>query len=83
MMQKKFNFFLLQESGAFGNNVKKEPQKSRPKLKRHLYFIFTDNICSGCNSMQVIVFCKLMKIVKCINFVKRLKFPHFKGSIIP
>ena len=26
------NFFLLQEAGAFWNNIK-EPQKTRPKLK--------------------------------------------------
>ena len=28
-----FKIFLQQEAGAFGNNVGKEPQKLRPKVK--------------------------------------------------
>ena len=76
MQQNYFQSFLPQEAGAFGNNIEKERQKPRLKLKK--YYIFTENICSACNPMQVVVFCK-----KCINFVKqRLKFSHFEGSII-
>ena len=33
MQKKLFQFFLLQEAGAFGNNIEKEPQKPRPNLK--------------------------------------------------
>ena len=34
MQQKLFQFFLQKEAGAFGNNIGKEPQKPRPKLKK-------------------------------------------------
>ena len=53
-----FNFFLLQEAAAFGNNIEKEPQKPLPKLKKYVFYIFTDNICSSFNPMQVKFFCK-------------------------
>ena len=67
--------FLPQEARAFMNNI----EKPRPKLKKYMCCIFTDNICSVCTPMQVIFFCE-----KCINSVEqRLKFSHFKGSIIP
>ena len=49
MQQKLFNFFLIKQSGGFGNNTEKELQKPRPKLKKYVYYIFTDNICSVCN----------------------------------
>ena len=62
--------FLQQETRAFGNNIGKEPQKPRPN-------IFTENICSACNPVQVAVF------LQTCNFVeKRLKSSHFKDSII-
>ena len=35
-----FKIFLLQEAGAFGNNIENEPQESRPKLKKYVYYIF-------------------------------------------
>ena len=60
-----FKKFLPQEAGAFGNNVEKEPQKPCPKLKRHVYYIFTENICSACNPMQVVIF-----LQKCILILK-------------
>ena len=53
-----FKSFLLKEGGAFGNNIEKELQKPHPKLKRYVNYIFIDNICSGCNLMQVVVLCK-------------------------
>ena len=31
-----FNFFLPQNTGAFENNIEKEPQKLRPKLKKYI-----------------------------------------------
>ena len=45
MQQKLVQNFLQQEVGAFGNNIEKEPQKPRPKLKNmyntYLLRIFT------------------------------------------
>ena len=62
----KLTFFLQQETGAFGNNIGKESQKPRPRLKN--MYIITVSVCSACNPMQVVVFCK---------------FSHFEVSIIP
>ena len=74
-----FSFFLPQEAGAFGNNIEKEPQKRRPKLKKYVYYTFTKNISSACSPMRSSSF-----LQTCINFVEqRLKFSHFEGSIIP
>ena len=63
MQQKLFRIFLPQEAGAFGNNTKKEPQKPHTKLKKYVYYIFTENICSACNLMQVVFFCKNILIL--------------------
>ena len=80
MQQKLFQHFLPQEAGAFGNSIEKKPQKPHPKLKKYVYYIFTENISSSCNPMQVVVF-----LQKCINFEEqqRLKFSNFEGSILP
>ena len=51
MQQKIFQNFSPQEAEAFGNNMEKEPQKLRPTLKKHVYYVFTDNICSASNSV--------------------------------
>ena len=53
-----FKIFLPQEAGAFRNNLEKELQKPRPKLKKYVCFIFTENICSAGNPIQVVVFGK-------------------------
>ena len=53
-----FKIFLLQETEAFGSNIEKEPQKSHPKLKRFMCYISTENVCSACDSMQVVIYCK-------------------------
>ena len=58
MQQKLVLNLLQQEAGAFGNNIGKKPQKPRPKLKNKCTYIFTENICSACNSMQIVGFCK-------------------------
>ena len=47
------NFLPQDEVGAFGNNKEKEPQKLREKLKKYVYYIFTKNICFGCNPKSV------------------------------
>ena len=56
MLQKLVQFFLPEEAGAFGNNIEQEPQKPRPKFKKYVYYIFSENICSACNPMQMVVF---------------------------
>ena len=59
-----FTIFLPQEaSRAFGNNTEKEPQKPRPKLKKYVHYIFTEDNCSTCNLMQVVVFGKNVSIL--------------------
>ena len=32
--------------------------KATPKIEKYVYYIFTEDICSACNPMQVVVFCK-------------------------
>ena len=74
-----FNFFLPQEAWAFGNNIEKNPQKPRPKVKTIIYHIFTGHICSVCNPVQVIVFCKNVSILQKndSNFVTLKKVAWF------
>ena len=54
---------LLQEAGAFGNNIEKESQKLHPKLKKYVYYLFTENICSSCDPVQIVGFCKKLSIL--------------------
>ena len=42
-----FKTFSAKDTGGLGNNIEKEPQKPRPKLKKYVYYIFTENICSA------------------------------------
>ena len=53
MQQKLVQLILPQEHGALGNNIEKVPQKPHPKLKKYVYYIFTENICSNCNPVQL------------------------------
>ena len=53
----------FKEAGAFGNNIEKELQKPLPKLKKYVYYIFTENIWSACSPRQVAVFCKYVLIL--------------------
>ena len=53
-----FKISLSQEAGTSGNNVEKELQKPRPKLKKYRYQIITENNCCTCNPMKMVVFCK-------------------------
>ena len=48
MQQKLFQIFLPQEVGALGNNIEKEPHQPRSKMQKHVYYIFTENICLAC-----------------------------------
>ena len=58
MQQKLFQSFLPQEAGGFGIDIEKEPQKPRPKFKKMVDYLFTENICSVFSPIQVAVFCK-------------------------
>ena len=53
-----FSFFLPQEAWAFGNN-RKGTTKATPKIKKYVYCIYADNICSVFNPVQVAIFCKI------------------------
>ena len=63
MQQKLFNFFLPQEAGASRNDIEKKPQKPHPKLKKYVCYMFTDNIYSVFNLMQMVIFCKNVLIL--------------------
>ena len=63
MQQKLVQIFLQQEAGAFGNNIRKVTAKDTPKIEKYAYYIFTENSCSACNPMQVVVFCKHVLIL--------------------
>ena len=62
MQQKLVQMFLQRESGAFGNN-RKGTRKATPKSEKYVYYVFTENIFSVCNPVQVVVFCKHLLIL--------------------
>ena len=62
MLQKLLQSFLPQEAGAFGNN-RKGTGKAMLQIEKYVYYIFTENICSACNSMQVLIFGKNVLIL--------------------
>ena len=51
--------------GNFPGGVFLEPgtAKATPKIEKYGYYIFTENICSARNPMQVLVFCKHVLIL--------------------
>ena len=55
--------FLPQGTGAFGNNIEKKRKTHAQNLKKYVYYIFTENICSARNLKQVVVFCKNVLIL--------------------
>ena len=61
MQQKLFKIFLTQETGASGNNVEKEPQKSRPILRNKILNIYREHLlwlqsnASGINFKHIYV----------------------------
>ena len=73
-VQSSNNYFkkcLPQEAEAFGNNIEKEPQKPRQKLKK---------ICI-LNIYREYLLGSFLQ--KCISFLEqRLRFSHFQVSII-
>ena len=69
--------FLQQQAGAFGNDIRKKPQKPLPKLK-NMYIIYREYLlCPQPNASGSF-------LQTCINFAEQwLKYSHFEGSIIP
>ena len=49
---------LLEKTETFTSKTEKESQKSRPKFKKYVIYIFTENICSACSPMQLVDFFK-------------------------
>ena len=58
-------------------NHRKRTTEATPKIEKKKKI--TENICSACSPMQVVVFRKHVLIF----IEQRLKFYHFEGSIIP
>ena len=58
-MQQKLvqNFFTPRKAGAFVSK-RKRTAKATLKVEKYVFYTFTENICSACNPMQVVVFCK-------------------------
>ena len=67
---------MQQETGTFGNNEGKEPQRKRPKLK-NMYITYLLRIFA-----LLAIQCKWYYFSKYINFVEqRFTSSHFEGSI--
>ena len=74
--------FLPQEAEAFGNNIEKEPQKRRPKLKTNICILYIYIYREYLLCLQPNASGSFLQ--KCINFVEQqFKFSHFEGSITP
>ena len=79
MQKKLFQFFLSRQTGAFGTNIKKKPQKPRQKIEKIcILYIYREYLLS----LQSNVSGSFLQ--RCINFVEQqLKLSHFEGNIIP
>ena len=79
MQQKLFQIFFTTSSWSFWKKHRKGTASARPKIEKicilyiyREYLLYLQSNASG------------RFLQKCINFVEqRLKFSHFKGSIIP
>ena len=63
MQQKLIRNFLTTRSWSFWRKNKKGKAKAMPKIEKYVCYIFTENICSTCNPMQVVVFCEQVLIL--------------------
>ena len=63
-MQQKLvqNFFML-KSWSLWKQHRKGTVKATPKIEEYVYYIFTENIWSAHNPMQVVVFSKHVLIL--------------------
>ena len=58
MQQKLAQNFFRTRSWRFLKEQRKRTAKATPKIEEYVYYIFTENICSACNPMQVVFFYK-------------------------
>ena len=63
MQQKLVQIFFTARSWSFWKTPRKGTAKVTPKIEKHVYYVFTENICSACNPVQVVVFCKHVLIL--------------------
>ena len=77
-VEKIISSFLAKEAGVFGKKHRKWIAKVTPKIEKYVLYIYTEHLlCLQSNASGNF-------LQKCINFVEqRLRFSHFKGSIIP
>ena len=66
MQQKLVQHVFTTRSWSFWKYHKEGTTKVTPKIKKYVYYIFTENICCACNPMQVVFF-----LQTCINFVEQ------------
>ena len=63
MQQKLVQNCFTTRSWSFWEYHKKGTAKATPKIKKYVYYVFTENICFARNPMQVVVFCKVVIIL--------------------
>ena len=63
MQQKIVQNFFTTRSWSSWKKHRKGTAKATPKIEKYVYYVFTENICSACNPMQVVVFCKHVLIL--------------------
>ena len=56
-------FFYNKKLELLEMTEEKNRKKATLKIERYVYYIFTENICSACNPMQVVVFWKNLVIL--------------------
>ena len=62
MKQKLVQIFLTR-TWSFWKQHTKETAKATSKIEKYVCYIFTENMCSTCNPMQEVVFCKHVLIL--------------------
>ena len=77
-VEKIISSFLAKEAGVFGKKHRKGIAKVTPTIEKIcVIYLYRNLLCLQSNASGNF-------LQKCINFVEqRLKFSHFKGSIIP
>ena len=63
MQQKLVQNVFTTRSWSFWEKHGKGAAKTTPKIEKYVYYVFTENICSACNPMQMVVFCKHVLIL--------------------
>ena len=58
MQQKLVQNFFTTRNWSFWKQHRKGTTKDTSKIQKYVYYIFTENICSAGNPMQVVVSCK-------------------------